>query len=188
MEFCPICYKQTEKEIWKKENRFKESRWVFCPNHGYIKDEQQRTTVRPKINIKKNFIRTNLSIPKGSTAIYHEIISTVGRVLIMSTLFTTISLCFILGYFVGTSANNPPQFMYSVQVGAFSNSSHAMSLKTLLATKGYKADIEGPGSVREDQLYRVCIGKLRDRNSAEILSAKIEATEGIQTFVISIQN
>ncbi len=191
MEFCPICYKQIEKEIWKKENRFKESRWVFCPNHGYVKEDQQRITARSKRNNGKYLLRINPSITKAIAAIYNEnnaIISTVGRVLIMSTIFIAILLCFILGYFVGTNATNPLEFMYSVQVGAFSDESHARTLKTLLAAKGYKADIKEPGSVRGNQLYRVRIGKLSNRNSAEILSAKIEEAEGIQAFVTSIKN
>jgi hypothetical protein len=187
MEFCPICYKQIEKEIWKKENGFKESRWVFCPNHGYLKEGQQRITARFKRNNRKYFLRINPSITKGSIAIYNEIVSAAGRVLIMSIIFITISLCFILGYFVGTNANSPI-FMYSVQVGAFSDVSHAMTLKKLLAAKGYKAVIEKPGSLRRDQFYRVFIGKQSSRNSAEILSAKIKETEGIQAFVTSIRH
>lgn len=190
MEFCPICYKQTKKEIWKKENRFKESRWVFCPNHGYVKEDQQRTTACSKRNNGKYFLRIKPLITKGSVAIYNEnnkIVSAAGRVLIMSIMFITISLCFILGYFVGTNAS-PPFLMYSVQVGAFSDASHAMTLKTLLATKGYKAVIEKPGLARRDQFYRVFIGKQSNRNSAKILSAKIKETEGIQAFVTSIQD
>jgi hypothetical protein len=187
LEFCPICYKQTEKEIWKKENRFKESKWVFCPKHGYVKQDQQRITARSKRNNRKYFLRINPPITKESIAIYNEIVSAAGRVLIMSIMFVTISLCFILGYFVGTNAT-PPIFMYSVQVGAFSDASHAMTLKTLLAAKGYKAVIEKPGSVRKDQFYRVFIGEQSNRSSAEILSARIEGTEGIQAFVTSVQN
>jgi cell division septation protein DedD len=77
--------------------------------------------------------------------------------------------------------------MYSVQVGAFSNAAHAISLKTLLDAKGYAADIEEPRSIREGRLYRVCIGKLSNRDSAKILSEKIEATEGIKAFVIPLE-
>ncbi len=124
MEFCPICYKQTEKEIWKKENRFTESRWVFCPNHGYIKDDQQRTALNSKIQSAKRR-RIHAQATKRSAAKKQAHIFFLSRGLITSVLCIIVSLCMVLGYFVGMYANRHKDTIYPLQVGFFNEASHA---------------------------------------------------------------
>ena len=75
--------------------------------------------------------------------------------------------------------------MFTVQVGAFKNTSFAKSLKTMLAKKGYTTYISTSESKKEGTLHKVCIGKFSDRKKAESLSEEIKNTEGIQGFIIS---
>jgi len=124
MEFCPICYKQTEKEIWKKENRFTEIRWVFCPNHGYIKDDKQRTALNLKIQPAKRR-RIHAKAKKRSAAIKQAHIFLLSRGLITSVLCIIVSLCMVLGYFVGMRANRPKDIIYSIHVGSFNKDPRA---------------------------------------------------------------
>ena len=100
MEFCPICYKHIEKEIWKKENKFKEIRWVFCPNHGYVKDEQQRTSLNARIQAaRKQGVYSAES--KRPPFIQNNRGFLIGKGAITSFLCMLILLCAALGYFVG---------------------------------------------------------------------------------------
>jgi septal ring-binding cell division protein DamX len=77
--------------------------------------------------------------------------------------------------------------VFTVQVGAFKNSSYAEYLMAYLKKKGYSVYITLSGSKEGEKLYKVCIGKFIEREKAKILSEKIKNSEGIQTFVISLQ-
>ncbi len=116
MTFCPICYKQIEKEIWKKENKFKEIRWVFCPNHGYVKDDQQRTSLNAKIQAAKKKRHSNARESKYPPALNNRHVLLIGKGLILSVLFLIVSLSAVLGYFVGMHANSENGILFSTQV------------------------------------------------------------------------
>jgi len=76
--------------------------------------------------------------------------------------------------------------VFTVQAGAFSDFSHAKSLKGIFNKKGYNAYITSSTSI-EGKLYKVCIGKFIEREKAKTLSEKIRNSEGIQTFVTSLK-
>lgn len=77
----------------------------------------------------------------------------------------------------------PPKPTFTVQVGVFSVAFYAKSLAARLNKKGYNSYITISESTGEGKLYKVFVGKFSDREKAEILSAKIKKTEGLQTFV-----
>lgn len=77
--------------------------------------------------------------------------------------------------------------IFTVQVGAFRNASYAKDLTKWLKEKGYNAYIYISGSKEEEKLYKVCIGKFIEREKAKTLSEKIRNSEGLQTFVTSLQ-
>lgn len=79
----------------------------------------------------------------------------------------------------------PSKTIFSVQVGAFYDFYNAKSLKTRLYNKGYSVYITHSTPIKEENLYKVWIGKLGDRKKAEILCDKIKQAEGLQAFVIS---
>lgn len=155
MEFCPICYKPTEKEIWKKENRFKEIRWVFCPNHGYIKDDQLRTALSLKIQAaKKQMIRS--AALKKPAALYNKHVFLLSKGLILSVLFIIISLCTVLGFFVGKRSNKHQDIIYSIHIGSFNKAPHAEQSKhSLLLRDISRASFDGtapsPNLRKEDK-------------------------------------
>ena len=168
----------------------------------------------------------------------------IGRGLIIISILVTVSLGFLLGYFVGKTSTKgtlqdqyalpverqeflhqpgeePPQYQiqpqitvtpegtrqsekaetkqefekkpqvsqkspkttYTVQAGAFKDSSDADILKAMLEKKGYNTYIKLSESNREGKLYKVWIGDFDNRKEAEMLSMKIKKTEGLQTFV-----
>lgn len=72
---------------------------------------------------------------------------------------------------------------YSVQVGAFKNSSEAEILKEKLITKGYKAFITPGKTKKQEVIYKVKVGEFNTRKEAEVLSAKIRKLEGLNSFV-----
>ena len=76
----------------------------------------------------------------------------------------------------------PSKAMFTVQAGAFSDFSHAKSLKGRFNKKGYNAYITS-STTAEGKLYKVFIGKFIEREEAETLSEKIRNAEGLQTFV-----
>ena len=78
----------------------------------------------------------------------------------------------------------PSKALFTVQVGAFSNVSYAKSLKMRLHKKGYNASITISKSKKDGRLYKVWIGKFRDREKAETIAAQIKREEGMQTFVV----
>lgn len=72
---------------------------------------------------------------------------------------------------------------YSVQVGAFKNSSEAEILKEKLINKGYKAFITPGQTKKQEVIYKVKVGEFNTRKEAEVLSAKIRKLEGLNSFV-----
>ncbi len=81
----------------------------------------------------------------------------------------------------------PSRTLFTVQVGAFNDLSNANSLKARFHKKGYSAFITYSTSKKEGRLYKVCISKFAEREKANTLSEKIRNSEGLQTFVTSIQ-
>jgi hypothetical protein len=142
MDFCPICYKQTEKEIWEKENRFTEIRWIFCPNHGYIKDDNQRTALNLKIQSVK-IRRKHAEAIMRTANIRQSHTFLLSRGLIMSVLFIIISLCMVLGYFVGMNTGRYKNISYPTHVGFFNKSPCAeQSTQVLLHRDISQASLE----------------------------------------------
>ena len=81
----------------------------------------------------------------------------------------------------------PSEAIFTVQVGAFRNASYAKALATKLDKKGYKTYITLIGSRKAGKLYKVWIGIFYESEKANILSEKIKNSEGLQTFIISLQ-
>jgi cell division septation protein DedD len=87
--------------------------------------------------------------------------------------------------------DKPPQLskssktIFTVQVGAFSDFFHAQTLKRRLVYRGYNVYISPLGPKKIGKLYKVCVGKFSDKEKAEDLSANINETEHLQTFVTS---
>lgn len=84
-------------------------------------------------------------------------------------------------------SQKPSETIFTVQVGSFKNHSYVEALIARLKEKGYTAYITLSGSKEEEQLYKVCIGKFTEREKAKTLSEKIKNSEGLQTFVTSLQ-
>ena len=82
-------------------------------------------------------------------------------------------------------SQKPSQAIFTVQVGAFTDVSYAKSLKKRLDKKGYHTYITSSKTEKDGMLFKVWTGKFSSRETAETLSAKITATEGLQTFVTS---
>jgi hypothetical protein len=86
-----------------------------------------------------------------------------------------------------TPSVEPSGVIFTVQAGAFRNASYAKAFETRLKEKGYSAYINQSESKKGEKLYKVCIGKFTEREEAKTLSEKIRNSEGIQTFVTSMQ-
>jgi cell division septation protein DedD len=84
-------------------------------------------------------------------------------------------------------SQNPSDTIYTVQAGAFKNSSHAEALIARLKEKGYTAYITLSGAKNGGNLHKVCIGKFAKKEEAKTLSEKIRNSEGLQTFVTSLR-
>jgi len=82
---------------------------------------------------------------------------------------------------------SPSGVIFTVQAGAFRNTSYAKAFETRLKEKGYSAYINQSSSKEGENLYKVCIGKFTEREEAKTLSEKIRISESIQTFVTSLQ-
>jgi cell division septation protein DedD len=80
-------------------------------------------------------------------------------------------------------AQKQTKIIYTVQIGAFKDSSDADALAERLENKGYKTYTALSESRREGVLYKVWIGKFSTRKEAEILSMKIKKAEGLHAFV-----
>jgi cell division septation protein DedD len=79
------------------------------------------------------------------------------------------------------------EVLFTVQVGAFKNASYAEARMAWLKEKGYSAYMTLSGSKDGGKLYKVCIGRFTEREKAKTLSEKIRNSEGLQTFVTSLQ-
>jgi len=86
-----------------------------------------------------------------------------------------------------TPSGKPSEVIFTVQAGAFRNASCAKAFETRLKEKGYSAYMTLSESKEREKLYKVCIGKFTEREEAKTLSEKIRNSEGIQTFVTSLQ-
>jgi len=80
-------------------------------------------------------------------------------------------------------SREPLVVIYTVQVGAFTDISHARSLKNRLDRKEFHSYISHPKSNNEGGLYKVWLGKFTNRKKAESISEKITKAESIETFV-----
>lgn len=81
----------------------------------------------------------------------------------------------------------PSGVIFTVQAGAFRNASYAEVLMAWLKEKGYSAYMTLSESKEGKKLYKVYIGKFTEREEAKTVSEKIRNSEGIQTFVTSLQ-
>jgi len=86
-----------------------------------------------------------------------------------------------------TPSGKPSGVIFTVQAGAFRNASYAKAFETWLKEKGYSAYMTLSESKEGEKLYKVYIGKFTEREEAKTLSEKIRNSEGIQTFVTSLQ-
>jgi len=84
-------------------------------------------------------------------------------------------------------SEEPLAVIFTVQVGAFKNASYAETRMAWLKEKGYSAYITFSGSKEGGKLYKVCTGKFAEREKAKTLSEKIRNSEGLQTFVTTLQ-
>jgi hypothetical protein len=84
-------------------------------------------------------------------------------------------------------SEEPLAIIFTVQVGAFKNASYAEALRAWLKEKGYSAYMTLSGVKEGEKLYKVCIGRFTEREKAKTLSKKIRNSEGLQTFVTSLQ-
>jgi len=238
--YCPICQGKVEKTG--------KPGWALCPAHGWIKykshEEQEREDIFSKVNLKAVFLaqhaKEKFSFIGNKSAII---------IFIISAIFVTGLLGFILGYFdlkgllhesleikslkvpvqkdepiketraqvpippekaqsqVSVSPKavplnektngkketkeksiqpqQPSKPIFTVQAGAFRNSSSAKSLRTMLTKKGYDASIT-TSKLKKEILYRVWIGKFSERKEAETIAKKIRKEEGIQTFAVVV--
>jgi hypothetical protein len=81
----------------------------------------------------------------------------------------------------------PSRVIFTVQTGAFRNASYAKDFETWLKKKGYSTYVTLSESKEGEKLYKVYIGKFTEKEKAKTLSEKIRDSEGIQTFVTSLQ-
>lgn len=71
---------------------------------------------------------------------------------------------------------------YTVQVGAFKNSSDAHALMLKLDKKGYHAAVIMT-TARNEKIFKVLAGEFHTREEAEVFSIKLKKTEGLKSFV-----
>lgn len=72
--------------------------------------------------------------------------------------------------------------IFTVQVGAFKDSSNAQELATKLRRKGYKVQV-APLEKSDCILFRVRVGRFNNIQEAENMSEEIKKFEGLQTFI-----
>jgi cell division septation protein DedD len=71
---------------------------------------------------------------------------------------------------------------YTVQVGAFKNSSDAHALMLKLDKKGYHAAVI-MAKAKNEKIFKVMVGEFNTREEAEVFSIKLKKTEGLKAFV-----
>jgi len=77
---------------------------------------------------------------------------------------------------------------YSIQIGAFKNSSYAKARKANLHRKGYKTFLLTKNTKEHQKLFVVLLGKYGTREEAQLLLAKLGNIEGLNAFVTDITN
>jgi hypothetical protein len=77
---------------------------------------------------------------------------------------------------------------YSIQVGAFKNSSYAKVRKVNFHRKGYKTFLLTKNTKEHQKLFIVLLGKYGTREEAQLLLAKLENIKGLHAFVTDITN
>jgi hypothetical protein len=77
---------------------------------------------------------------------------------------------------------------YSIQIGAFKNSSNAKARKANLYRKGYKPFLLTKNTKEHQKLFVVLLGKYGTREEAQLLLAKLGNIEGLHAFVTDITN
>ena len=77
--------------------------------------------------------------------------------------------------------------LFTVQAGVFQNLSHATNLKKMLHKKGYDVSMVTLKSDKGVTLYKVRIGKFKDRKSAEDVAKKIRTKEDIQQAFVTVE-
>lgn len=83
----------------------------------------------------------------------------------------------------GGPRNSSTARKYTIQIGAFKNSSDAKALKTKFEKKGYKTSLITVTPKKHENLYKVMVGEFTTREEAELVSIKIKNAEGLKTFV-----
>jgi cell division septation protein DedD len=71
---------------------------------------------------------------------------------------------------------------YTVQVGAFKNSSDAHALMLKLDKRGYHAAVIMI-KAKNERIFKVMVGEFNTREEAEVFSIKLKKTEGLKAFV-----
>jgi cell division septation protein DedD len=71
---------------------------------------------------------------------------------------------------------------YTVQVGAFKNSSDAHALMLKLDKKGYHAAVIMT-KAKNERIFKVLVGEFNTREEAEVFSIKLKKTESLKAFV-----
>lgn len=71
---------------------------------------------------------------------------------------------------------------YTVQVGAFKNSSDAHALMLKLDKKDYHAAVIMT-TAKNERIFKVLVGEFNTREEAEVFSIKLKKTEGLKAFV-----
>jgi cell division septation protein DedD len=77
---------------------------------------------------------------------------------------------------------------YSIQIGAFENSSNAKARKSNLDRKGYQTFLLTANTKEHQKLFIVLVGKYGTREEARLLLSKLINAEGLRAFVTDITN
>jgi cell division septation protein DedD len=75
---------------------------------------------------------------------------------------------------------------YSIQIGAFKNSSNAKARKANLNRKGYQTFLLTANTKEHQKLFVVLLGKYGTREEARLLLTKLKNGEGLHAFVTDI--
>ena len=72
---------------------------------------------------------------------------------------------------------------FTVQVGAYQDQRAAENLKSSLKSKGYSVYMEEGAFSGGNKIYRVRVGKYKEREKAQTLAIQLEKEERLATFV-----
>ncbi|MBI4208128.1 MAG: SPOR domain-containing protein [Deltaproteobacteria bacterium] len=73
--------------------------------------------------------------------------------------------------------------LFTVQVGAYQDQRAAENLKSSLKSKGYSVYTEEGSFSGGSKIYRVRVGKYKEREKAQMLAIQLEKEERLATFV-----